>query len=161
MIWAATYGSPNREVDGRNAGGSLFRLDPETEEVMQRSLGIEYSNPYNAEADPDDNIWVNPDNYLVKYDQKADTMTRYPAPTRTDFVRTRITRDGAVWTVYRNAGHYAGIKPLSHIIIELSGACFISVREVSKDTSNVCKFRLFTPIIFAPSFPARSSSFKS
>ena len=109
MIWAATYGSPNRRrADGRNMGGSLFRLNPETGEVMQRNLGIENSNPYNAEADPDDNIWVNPDNYLVKYDQKADTMTRYPAPTRTDFVKTRITRDGAVWTVYRNAGHYAG-----------------------------------------------------
>jgi streptogramin lyase len=109
MIWAATYGNPNRrQADGRNVGGSLFRLNPETEEVMQRNLGIENSNPYNAEADPDDNIWVNPDNYLVKYDQKADTMTRYPSPTRTDFVRTRITREGAVWTVYRNAGHYIG-----------------------------------------------------
>ena len=108
MIWAATYGSPNREVDGRNIGGALFRLDPETGEVMERSLGIEYSNPYNAEADPDDNIWVNPDNYLVKYDQKSDEFTRYPLPTRTDMVKTRITRDGAVWTVYRNAGHYAG-----------------------------------------------------
>jgi streptogramin lyase len=109
MIWTATYGNPNRRrADGRNMGGSLFRLNPETGEVMQRNLGIENSNPYNAEADPDDNIWVNPDNYLVKYDQKADTFTRYPAPTRTDFVKTRITRDGAVWTVYRNAGHYAG-----------------------------------------------------
>jgi streptogramin lyase len=109
MIWTATYGNPNRrQPDGRNEGGSLFRLNPETGEVMERNLGIENSNPYNAEADPDDNIWVNPDNYLVKYDQKADTMTRYPAPTRTDFVKTRITRDGAVWTVYRNAGHYAG-----------------------------------------------------
>jgi streptogramin lyase len=108
MIWAATYGSPNREVDGKHMGGSLFGLNQETGEVMQRYLGIEYSNPYNAEADPDDNIWANPDNYLVKYDQKKDTMTRYPAPTRTDFVKTRITRDGAVWTVYRNAGHYAG-----------------------------------------------------
>jgi len=109
MIWAATYGSPNRRrADGRNMGGSLFGLNPETGEVLQRNLGIENSNPYNAEADPDDNIWANPDNYLVKYDQKADTMTRYPAPTRTDFVKTRITRDGAVWTVYRNAGHYAG-----------------------------------------------------
>lgn len=108
MIWTATYGSPNREVDGRNIGGALYRLDPQTGEVMERRLGIEYSNPYNAEADPDDNIWVNPDNYLVKYDQQADTFTRYPLPTRTDMVKTRITRDGAVWTVYRNAGHYAG-----------------------------------------------------
>jgi streptogramin lyase len=108
MIWTATYGSPNRQRGERNTGGSVFRLNPETGEVMQRDLGIDYSNPYNAEADPDDNIWINPDNYLVKYNQKADTMTRYPLPTRTDMVKTRITRDGAVWTVYRNAGHYAG-----------------------------------------------------
>jgi streptogramin lyase len=117
MIWTATYGSPNRrQADGRNKGGSLFRLNPGTGEVMERNLGIENSNPYNAEADPDDNIWVNPDNYLVKYDQKADTMTRYPAPTRTDFVKTRITRDGAVWTVYRNAGHYAGYGGMAAVL---------------------------------------------
>ena len=108
MIWAATYGSPDRDVKGVNIGGALYRLNPETGDVMERRLGIEYSNPYNAEADPDDNIWVNPDNYLVKYDQKADKMTRYPLPTRTDTVKTRVTRDGAVWMVYRNAGHYAG-----------------------------------------------------
>lgn len=117
MIWTATYGSPNRrQPDGRNIGGSLFRLNPETGDVMERSLGIENSNPYNAEADPDDNIWVNPDNYLVKYDQETDTMTRYPAPTRTDFVKTRITRDGAVWTVYRNAGHYAGYGGMAAVL---------------------------------------------
>ena len=116
MIWTATYGNPNRFVNGRNIGGSLFRLNPETGEVMERNLGIANSNPYNAEADPDDNIWANPDNYLVKYDQKSDTFTRYPAPTRTDFVRTRITRDGAVWTVYRNAGHYTGYGGVAAVL---------------------------------------------
>lgn len=117
MIWTATYGSPNRrQPDGRNKGGSLWRLNPETGETMERTLGIENSNPYSAEADEDDNIWTNPDNYLVKYDKKTDKMTRYPSPVRTDFVKTSIARGNAVWTVYRNAGHYEGYGGVAAVL---------------------------------------------
>jgi streptogramin lyase len=108
MIWAATWASPNREVNGRNIGGTLYRLNPETGEVMGRSLGIEYSNPYDADADLDDNIWVASDNYISMYDQKADAFTHYPIPTRSDTLKTNITRDGAIWFVNRNAGKFAG-----------------------------------------------------
>jgi streptogramin lyase len=116
MIWTANYGGPNREADGRNKGGYLYRLDPETGETRQWSLGIEFSKPYHAGPDPDDNIWTNPDNYLVRFDQETETFTRYPLPTRTDLVKTEITRDGAVWTQYRNAGHYAGYGAVAAVL---------------------------------------------
>lgn len=108
MIWAGTWASPGREVDGKNIGGALYRLNPETGETMERRLGIEYSTPYKADADPFDNIWVATDNYMSKYDQVADKFTHYPIPTRSDTLKTTITREGVVWFMYRNAGKFAG-----------------------------------------------------
>jgi streptogramin lyase len=108
MVWVGTWASPNREVDGRNMGGALYKLNPETGEVMERRLGIEHSSPYKADADPFDNIWVTTDNYMSKYDQVADKFTHYPIPTRSDTLKTTITREGVVWFIYRNAGKFAG-----------------------------------------------------
>jgi streptogramin lyase len=108
IIWAGTWASPGREIDGRNIGGALYGLNPETGDVIERRLGIEYSTPYKADADPFDNIWVATDNYLSKYDQVADEFTHYPTTTRSDTLKTTITREGVVWFVYRNAGKFAG-----------------------------------------------------
>ena len=102
MIWAATWGSWGTQ------NAALYRLNPDTGEVMERKLGIEYSNPYNAEADEDDNIWVATDNYLSMYDQVADKFTHYPIPTRSDTVKTTIAANGGIWFQYRNAGKYGG-----------------------------------------------------
>jgi streptogramin lyase len=116
MIWTANYGGPNREVDGYNKGGNIYRINPETGETKEWSLGIEFSKPYHAGAGPYDEIWANPDNFLVRFDQETETMTRYPLPTRTDLVKTEVTRDGAVWTQYRNAGHYAGYGAVAAVL---------------------------------------------
>ena len=102
MIWAATWGSRGMQ------NGALYRLNPETGEVMERKLGIEYTNPYNAEADKDDNIWVATDNYLSMYDQQADKFTHYPFPVRSDSVKTTIAENGGIWFIYRNAGQQIG-----------------------------------------------------
>lgn len=102
MIWTATWGSRGMQ------NGALYRLNPETGEVMERNLGIEYTNPYNAEADRQDNIWVATDNYLSKYDQRADNFTHYPLPVRTDTVKTTIAANGGIWYIPRNAGQQIG-----------------------------------------------------
>jgi hypothetical protein len=83
-------------------------LNPETEEVTEYPSGIPYGAIYNAEADNQDNIWIAPDNYVSKFDQATNTFTHYPIPTRSDSLKTTITRDGGVWFIYRNAGKYAG-----------------------------------------------------
>ena len=110
MIWASTWASRA----GRDA--SLYRLNPDTGEVMKRHLGLAYGSGYNAEADSDDNIWVAPDNYLTKYDQVADTMTHYPIPVRSDTLKTTITRDNAIWYIPRNAGKYAGYGGVAAVL---------------------------------------------
>jgi streptogramin lyase len=109
MIWLGDWASPNRrQANGRNKGATLHRLNPETGEVMRRELGIEYSAPYDTDADADDNIWLANDNYISKYDQEADTFTHFPAVRRSDTLKLNITRDGAIWFVNRNAGKFAG-----------------------------------------------------
>jgi streptogramin lyase len=102
MIWASTWGSRGMQ------NGTLHRLNPATGEVMERKVGIEYTNPYNAEADEHDNIWVTTDNYLVRYAQQADTFTRYPVPRRTDIPKATIARNGGIWFEYRNGAKYGG-----------------------------------------------------
>ena len=103
MIWVGDWASPNRrQTNGRNKGGTLYRLNPETGEVTGRELGFEYSNPYDTDVDADDNVWVASDNYISMYDQEADTFTHYPAVRRSDTLKLNITRDGAIWFVNRN-----------------------------------------------------------
>jgi streptogramin lyase len=116
MIWAGAWASPLHRVKGRDVGGALFRLDPKTGKVMERRLGIEYAALYNADIDPQDNVWVAQDNYLSKYDQTADTFTHYPIPRRSETLKTAITRDGAVWFVYRNGGKFAGYGASSVVL---------------------------------------------
>ena len=102
MIWAGTWGN----IAFNNS--SLYKLNPETEEVTEYPSGIPYGAIYNAEADNQDNIWIAPDNYVSKFDQTTNKFTHYPIPTRSDSLKTTITRDGGVWFIYRNAGKYAG-----------------------------------------------------
>ena len=101
-IWLATWGSKGMQ------NGALYGLNPETGEVIERKVEIPYANPYTVESDEYDNIWIGTDNYLVKYDQKADTMTRYPVTVRTDMPKITIARDSAIWFTPRNAGHSGG-----------------------------------------------------
>jgi streptogramin lyase/mono/diheme cytochrome c family protein len=101
MIWAGTWG--NRAFDN----ATLYRLNPDTGEVMRRKMGVPYAASYNAEADNQDNIWVSNDNYLTKYDQVTDAFTHFPIPVRSDSLKTTITRDDGIWFIYRNAGKYA------------------------------------------------------
>lgn len=102
MIWTATWG--NRAFDN----AILYRVDPDTGEVLRRKMGVPYAAGYNAEADNQDNIWVANDNYLTRYDQQADGFTHYPIPVRSDTLKTTITRDDAIWFIYRNAGRFQG-----------------------------------------------------
>ncbi len=101
-IWAPTWGSWGT----KNA--ALYQLDPETGEVWEHKLGIEYSTPYAAEGDANGNVWVATDNYLSMFNQAASKFTHYPIPVRSDTVKTTIAANGGIWFQYRNAGKYDG-----------------------------------------------------
>lgn len=98
-IWVSTWGRPNLEE-----GGSIYGLNPETAEVTEYPLGIPYTNPYDTQADNEDNIWASTDNYLIRLNQETGKMTRYPTPVRTDIPKMTIARNGAIWFAERNAG---------------------------------------------------------
>jgi hypothetical protein len=102
MIWAGTWGS--RAFNNVK----LYRLNPDTGEVMARDVGLPYGSVYNAEADSGDNIWIAPDNYLSVYDQAEDRFTHYPLPVRSDSLKTTIAASGGIWYIPRNAGKYIG-----------------------------------------------------
>jgi hypothetical protein len=116
MIWIGAWAGPSHRDNGRELGGALYRLNPKTGEVMERRLGIEYGAPYNADVDSQDNVWVAMDNHLSKYDQTADRFTHYPIPRRSETLKTAITRDGAVWFIYRNGGKFAGYGASSVVL---------------------------------------------
>ena len=100
-IWAGTWSS-------LRGVAKLYRLDPETDEVMERTItDLPYAAVYSAEADSQDNIWLSNDNYLSVYDPRGDRFTHFPIPVRSDTLKTTITRDDTVWFFYRNAGKYA------------------------------------------------------
>ena len=101
-IWLATWGSRGMQE------GAIYHLNPETGEVSEHMLDIPWSNPYTAEADEYDNIWIGTDNYLVKYDQEAGAFTRYPLTVRTDIPKITVARDSAIWFTPRNAGQSGG-----------------------------------------------------
>ena len=110
MIWAGTWGN----LAFKNS--ILYKLNPQTEEVTEYPLDFAYGAIYNAEADKYDNIWIAPDNYVSKFDQKTEKFTHYPMPTRSDSLKTTITEDIGVWYIPRNAGKYAGYGGVAGVL---------------------------------------------
>ena len=84
MIWTANYGGPNREVDGRNKGGYLYRLDPETGETRQWSWVLNFPSPTMPGLIRMTTSGRIPTTIWSGLDQETETFTRYPLPTRTD-----------------------------------------------------------------------------
>jgi virginiamycin B lyase len=97
VIWYGVYGTVGK-------AGKLGRLDPRTGEVTERTLPIQYSNPYDTWPDDQDNIWISSDNYLTRFDPRSGRYTVYPTPQRTDQPKIMLTRDGALWFTPRLAG---------------------------------------------------------
>jgi streptogramin lyase len=65
-----------------------------------------FSEPYDAWADPDDNIWMGDGGQgglLIRFDQKTRRITNYPSPTVSDMPKLAITKDGAIWYSNRSA----------------------------------------------------------
>jgi virginiamycin B lyase len=101
-VWASTWGS----LALQNA--ALYRLDQNTGQVVAHKVGIPYANPYDAEVDKWDNVWVATDNFILKFDQKTNSWTRYPVAVRTDIPKMAVTREGNIWFGERNAGQSGG-----------------------------------------------------
>ncbi len=97
IIWYGVYGTIGK-------AGKLGRLDPKSGAVTERTLPIQYANPYDTWPDDQDNVWISTDNYLTKFDPRTETWTIYPTPERTDQPKIMLTGDGATWFTPRLAG---------------------------------------------------------
>jgi virginiamycin B lyase len=97
IVWYGVYGTVGK-------AGKLGRLDPKSGAVVERTLPIAFSNPYDTWPDDQGNVWVSSDNYLTKFDPRSEKYTIYPTHVRTDQPKIMVTRDGAVWFTPRLAG---------------------------------------------------------
>ena len=84
---------------GAFSKGMLGKLNPDTGEITEYKIG-RYSEPYEAWADPDDNIWITDGGQggmLVRFDPDTEKFTYFKSPQRSDMPKMAITREGAIW----------------------------------------------------------------
>jgi len=69
-----------------------------------------FSEPYDVWPDRHDDIWISDGGQggaLIKFDQRTETFTYYPAPQITDQPKLAITREGAIWYTPRSSSKAA------------------------------------------------------
>jgi streptogramin lyase len=102
-VWFGIYAAGNRPA-------KLAKLDQTTGRITEWTIAHRASQPYEATADLEDNIWfpdtsppVNPP-LLGKFDPRSQTFTFYPKPqTGADSPKLQHAADGAVWYTARTA----------------------------------------------------------
>ena len=102
-VWFGIYAAGNRP-------GKLAKLDQATGRITEWSIPHRGSQPYEATADLEDNIWF-PDTappvnqpVLGKFNPRDQTFTFYPKPmVGADSPKLQHTVDGAVWYTERTA----------------------------------------------------------
>jgi streptogramin lyase len=100
-VWFGIYASGNRPA-------KLAKIDQTTGRITEWSIPHRGSQPYEATADFEDNIWF-PDTappvnqpVIGKFDTRTQTFAFYPKPqTGADSPKLQHTNDGAVWYTAR------------------------------------------------------------
>jgi len=88
------------------SAGVIGSIDPATGKIKEHSMG-RFAEPYDTWVDPQDNVWTGDGGrggMLVKFDQKTERFTYYPAVQPSDMPKLAITREGAVWYADRSSG---------------------------------------------------------
>jgi virginiamycin B lyase len=95
---------------GGFSSGKLGRIDPRTGKVREYDIPMPFSEPYDVWPDRHDDIWISDGGQggaLIKFDQRAEKFTYYPAPQITDQPKLAITREGAIWYTPRSSSKAA------------------------------------------------------
>ena len=95
---------------GGFSNGKLGRIDPATGKIVEYSIPMPFSEPYDVWPDREDNIWISDGGQggaLIKFDQRTEKFTYYPAPQITDQPKLAITREGAIWYTPRSSSKAA------------------------------------------------------
>jgi virginiamycin B lyase len=95
---------------GGFSNGKLGRIDPATGKIVEYSIPMPFSEPYDVWPDREDNIWISDGGQggaLIKFDQRTEKFTYYPAPQITDQPKLAITGEGAIWYTPRSSSKAA------------------------------------------------------
>jgi virginiamycin B lyase len=91
-IW---YGLWSHSQDKR---GRIGRLDTRTGRIVEFTVPLDHSNPYDVWPDGEDRVWITSDNHLIRFDPATEKFTFYPVvESRTDMPKLSVTREGALW----------------------------------------------------------------
>jgi virginiamycin B lyase len=103
--------------------GRIGKLDPATGKMVEYKMPVAFAEPYDIWPDADNSLWIADGamgGALIKFDQRTEKFTFYPAVQRGDIPKIEITRDGAIWYNPRSA---------------LKGAVGVLYPDVSRMTS--------------------------
>jgi virginiamycin B lyase len=90
--------------------GKIGKLDPATGQAVEYKMPVRFAEPYDIWPDRDNNMWIADGamgGAIIKFDQKTEKFTFYPAVQRGDLPKIEITREGAIWYNPRSALHGA------------------------------------------------------
>jgi virginiamycin B lyase len=86
--------------------GRIGKIDPATGKTVEYKVPAAFSEPYDIWPDKDNNMWIADaamGGAIVKFDQKTEKFTFYPAVQRGDLPKIEITREGGIWYNPRSA----------------------------------------------------------
>jgi virginiamycin B lyase len=88
------------------SNGKIGKLDPATGKMVEYKMPAAFAEPYDIWPDNDNNMWIADGamgGAIIKFDQKSEKFTFYPAVQRGDLPKIEITREGAIWYNPRSA----------------------------------------------------------
>jgi streptogramin lyase len=95
MVWYGVF-----------SNGKIGKLDPATGKMVEYKMPVAFAEPYDIWPDKDNNMWIADGamgGAIIKFDQKTEKFTFYPAVQRGDIPKIEITREGAIWYNPRSA----------------------------------------------------------
>jgi streptogramin lyase/mono/diheme cytochrome c family protein len=95
MVWYGVF-----------SNGKIGKLDPATGKMVEYKMPVAFAEPYDIWPDNDNNMWIADGamgGAIIKFDQKSEKFTFYPAVQRGDLPKIEITREGAIWYNPRSA----------------------------------------------------------
>jgi streptogramin lyase len=86
--------------------GKIGKIDPATGQAVEYQMPVKFAEPYDIWPDKDNNMWIADGamgGAIIRFDQKTEKFTFYPAVQRGDLPKIEITREGAIWYNPRSA----------------------------------------------------------
>jgi streptogramin lyase len=99
------------DTDGKvwyalDSRGVIGKLDPLTGKIVEYTIPVKYSYPYDIQPDHEGKVWISDSGQggaLIHFDPKTGKFVYFPSPQRTDMPKIEILRDGSILYTNRSA----------------------------------------------------------